>query len=103
MPFLFMAFLAFACLYPTKGLVESPAVSAALTWATTAAVALAAYVVARRVRRGLERDPTSRAGLLPWFERWRFLYQLVMLGAYGVALYAFGWGGAVGQFWQADG
>ena len=106
MPFLLMVFLTVACL-PTwetnPGWVDSVALSALLTWLGVVLAALEAFGSARGVRRALERDPGQRERVAARYERRRFWRQFLLLGVYGLSLYAFGWGWAVGRFWSWDG
>ncbi len=106
MPFLLMVFLTVACLpswQDPPGFVNSALLSAGLTWLGVALVALESFDVARRVRRGLERDPARRERVTAQYERRRFWRQFLLLGVYGLSVYVFSWGWAAGHLWSWDG
>ena len=106
MPFLLMVFLTVVCLpswQQPPGFANAPLLSAALTWLGVAAVALESFWAARRVRRGLERDPSARDRLAARYERWRFWRQFLLMAVYALSIYAFSWGWAVGRFWNWGG
>ena len=106
MPFLLMVFLTVACLpswQDPPGLVDSPLLSAGLTWLGVALVALEAFWSARRARQALERDPARRERTASRYERRRFGRQFLLLAVYGLSVYAFNWGWTVSHWWSWDG
>src|SRR5436305_1560250 len=108
MSFLLMVFLTLVCLFefnpPDRdtwfwGL--GVARSAELTALAVGLVALHALAASRRVLRALARDPDRREAILRRYERARSAQQWLLLGAFVLALAAFGWGWAVRQFWRS--
>jgi STE24 endopeptidase len=101
MPFLLMIFLTVVCLferYPQPP--WSPNTSVALTALAVLLVAAHAFWVSRRVCWSLAGDPSLRDKLLRRYERGRFVHQLVMIGAFVVALAGLGWGWTVHDTWR---
>jgi Zn-dependent protease with chaperone function len=102
MPFLLMVFLVFICLldYPHPLGLNSPALSAALTWLGMAVTAAYAFRVARQVRVPLRRDPSLRDRVLRRYERGRLYHHVSLYVFYLLGLAVFGWGWAAEYFWQ---
>src|SRR3954454_21767470 len=103
MPLLPMVFLTLVCLmepWPPPAADLSPAAAAGWAWAGVGLVALAAAVIAQRVRLPLLRDPGLRERVLLRYERDRFFHQILLYGTYAVALLVLGWGWAVDQLWR---
>jgi STE24 endopeptidase len=106
MPFLLMLLLTLACLpevedWPAPDAwVGSPVGSALLTWLWVGLAAAWAFLISRKVRRALA--PSSRRPnvIQGRYARLRFYHLIGLLAGYGLALYVFGWGWAVGEFWS---
>jgi len=106
MPLLLLLLLTLACLPdrwpPPGGWVGSELWCALYTWLSVAGVIAFASVLARRMRRLLERAPSQRERLLYRYQAWRFYHQVGLFLAFGVVLYAFRWGWAVQRFSSPD-
>ncbi|HEY7425646.1 MAG TPA: hypothetical protein VH682_15555, partial [Gemmataceae bacterium] len=108
MPFLLMVFLVLVCLpdvgtWPEPQWTNSPADCVAVTWLAMLLTGLHAYLVARRVCRPLESEPSLRERLLTRYERGRFHHQIGLFALYILSLLVFGWGWAVAQLWRWHG
>ena len=104
MPFLLLLILTPPCLqetWPEPGFgMDSPLRTAFLTWTGVAAVVAAAGVWAGWLRRRLACDPGRREEWVQRYGAWRLYHLFLLGGAYGVALYVFGWGWAVQSFFH---
>jgi Zn-dependent protease with chaperone function len=95
MSFLLMVFLASVCLftaYPAPSWGSTPWLSALLTFCAIAFVAGCAAVIARRVRRPLDEDPTQLDSLVGQYESMRRWHTIILLATYVIALGVLGWG-----------
>ncbi len=98
MSFLLMVFLAGVCLftaYPEPYWGGPPWLAALLTAAAVVVSAGLAAVLARRVGRPLDADPTLLDRQMAEYERGRHWHTVATLVLYATALWFFGWGWAV--------
>jgi STE24 endopeptidase len=107
MPFLLMVFLVLVCLpepeiWPKPLWTDSPLASVAATWLIVSLIGLHAFLVARRFRKPLDKEPSLREHLLLRYERGRFRQQSTLFVLYVLALLGLGWGWAVGQLWRGN-
>src|SRR5262249_29372417 len=105
MSFLLMVFLASVCLYP--GYQAAPWggpgwLAALLTFCAVAFVAGCAAVIANRVRRPLDDDPTLLDRLVGQYESMRRWHTIITLAAYVIALGVLGWGHFVRSLYGDD-
>src|SRR5262249_18371472 len=104
--FLLMLLLTLACLpevedWPAPDAwVGSPVGSALLTWLWVGLAAAWAFLISRKVRRALAPSSRRPNGIQGRYARLRFYHLIGLLAGYGLALYIFGWGWAVGEFWS---
>jgi len=100
MPFLLLLFLTLACLednWTEWDWLGSPALSATLTWTATAAWVGLAALLARRLRRQLAVNSSSRESVVERYASWRFYHAIGLYLVYSASLYGFGWGVFVQQ------
>ncbi len=100
MHFLLLLFLLPACAPEAWGPVEwigSPARGAALTWLSTLAVVALAGVLANWTSRELVQHPDQRHAVARRYSRYRLLHLGLLLTAYLISLFSFGWGWEVEQ------
>jgi Zn-dependent protease with chaperone function len=98
MPFLLLLFLTLACLeddWRTWDCVDSPPLSALLTWGGILAWTTLAALVTQRIRWQLARQPARRDLSLRRYGFWRFYHAIGLFVLYGVCLFLLGWGAAV--------
>jgi STE24 endopeptidase len=106
MPFLLMVFLTLVCLpddgdWPEPLWAQSAAFSAGLTAAGVLIVASYAWLLARRTRRALEREPLRRELALVRYERGRLIHRLLVFGTFAGSLFLLGWGRTAYWLWGA--
>ncbi len=113
MPFLLMGFLTLACLPepwqwdafeppPCPFPMPRELWSLILTALVLCLPLLQAFFVSQRVVRPLRRDPHLRDDVLHHYERNRFIHQLLLFGAYALAMGLGGWGWTVNQLWHPE-
>src|SRR5262249_61040596 len=89
--------------WPKPQWTNSPAACVAVTWLIVLVTGLHAYLVARRVSRPLESEPSLRERLLGRYERGRFHHQIGLFVLFILSLLVFGWGWAVAKLWYCPG
>lgn len=95
MPMLLLLLLTIPCLpipWPAPLGWISPAMGLVLTWSSSLVLILAAMVWGQWARDVLGRDPGRRPEIYRLQVRWRFLHLMGLFAAFGLSLYAFGWG-----------
>jgi len=98
MPFFLLLFLTLACLedeWSTGYWIESPGLSAAITWTATSFWIGLAALLSLKLRRRLLKDPSQRESVLRRYGSWRFYHTIGLFALYAVLLYGVGWSSVV--------
>src|SRR5579883_2928930 len=117
MPFLLMVFLTLVCMprvdewsapgwfgaSPESATWAWVGVSALCTWLGVFLSVGYAFVVSRLVCRSRHQHVEQREAMLQRYDRRRAFHSVLLLVAYGLSIWLFGWGWAVRSFWRWPG